>query len=58
MGTEIFFPTVKRPGREADHTYLVPILRVRGAIPTFPHYVFKALCFIKQDTNPYGVVLS
>jgi len=31
-------PEVKRPGRIADtHLHLAPMLRTRGAIPSFPH---------------------
>jgi hypothetical protein len=34
MGPGIFFPSGKRPGREA---HLVPTLRMRRAIPPLPH---------------------
>jgi hypothetical protein len=33
----LFLRTVKRPGREADQFYLVPRLRVSGAVPSSPH---------------------
>jgi hypothetical protein len=35
--------------READHNlHLVPRLRMRGAIPSLPHYVFMAWCLVKH----------
>jgi hypothetical protein len=38
-----FFSSVKRPGREADHsTHIVPRLRVSAAISSAPLYVLMA----------------
>jgi hypothetical protein len=43
LGTRSFFPSVKRPKREADtRIHLVPRSRMRGAIPPLPQYVFMA----------------
>jgi hypothetical protein len=41
------FPWIKRPGHEADHSHLVSRLRMRGAIPPLPQYVFMAWCLLK-----------
>jgi len=35
---------VKRPKRETDHLHLAPSLRMRGAIPPLPQYVFMPWC--------------
>jgi len=40
------------------HLHLVPTFRMRGAIPPFSQYVFKAWCLIKQEIYLNGVVLS
>jgi hypothetical protein len=38
-------PAIKRSGREADHSRpLVPRLRMSGAVPPHPPYVFVAWC--------------
>jgi hypothetical protein len=42
---------VKRPGREADHSHLVPRSRMRGAIPSLPQYVFMTWCLAKHRDN-------
>jgi len=40
------------------HLHLVPRLRMLGAIPPFPQYVFMAWCLIKPEMNLHGVVLN
>jgi len=40
------------------HLYLVPKLKMRGAIPPLPRYDFMTLCLIKQLMHLFGVVLS
>jgi hypothetical protein len=42
---------VKRPGREADHSHLVPRSIMRGAILPLPQYVFMAWCLVKHRDN-------
>jgi hypothetical protein len=42
MGTGTLYTDVKRAGRETDHLYLVPILRMHGYIPPFTQYIFMA----------------
>jgi hypothetical protein len=42
---------VKRLGREADHSHLVPRPRMRGAIPPLPQYVLMAWCVVKHRSN-------
>jgi hypothetical protein len=39
---------VKRPGREADHSHLVPRSRMRDAIPPLPQHAFMAWCSVKK----------
>jgi hypothetical protein len=39
---------VKQPGREADHSHLVLRLRMYGAIPPLPQYVFMARGLVKH----------
>jgi hypothetical protein len=47
-----WLPGVKRPGCEADHSSpLLPRLRIRGAMPPFPQYAFKAWCLVKHRGN-------
>jgi hypothetical protein len=42
---------VKRPGREADHSHLVPRLGMLGAVPPLPEYFVMAWCLVKhRDT--------
>jgi len=42
----------------ATHLHLLPRLRMRGAIPPLPQYVFMVWCLIKQDIRLWAVVLS
>jgi len=45
-------PGVKQPGREATtDVHLMPSLRMRGAIPPLPQYVFIALHLVKHWDN-------
>jgi hypothetical protein len=37
MGSRGSFPGVKRSDREADHSHLVPMSRMSGAIPPLPN---------------------
>jgi hypothetical protein len=54
-----FSTEVKRPGREADHSpHQVPRLRVLGAIPPFPQYLFMEWCLIQQWMRLHSVALS
>jgi len=49
MGTGDLSLEVKRPGREADHSPLVPRPRMRGAIPSLPQYARMAWCSVKAQ---------
>jgi hypothetical protein len=52
-------PGVKRPVRKAEYAPpLLPSLRIRGAIPPLPQYVFSSWFLIKQRMRLHGVVLS
>jgi len=60
MGNGDYFnPRVKRPGREADHTYTPSAeVRMRGAIPPLPKYIFMTWYLINHRTHLHGVELS
>jgi hypothetical protein len=49
-------PGIMRSDREADHSPLIPRLRLRGSVPPFLQYVL--MCLIKQEIRLHGVVLS
>jgi len=49
---------VKRPGREADHSHVVPSLIMREVIPPLPQHVFTAWYLIKQWVRLHGVVFG
>jgi hypothetical protein len=52
-------PWVKRSGRNVDHSPPSSAeVRMRGAIPPLPQYVFVAWCLIKQVTRFHSVVLG
>jgi hypothetical protein len=40
MGTDVSFLGLKQPGHEADYLHPVLRLKVHGAIPPLPQYVF------------------
>jgi hypothetical protein len=42
---------IKWPWREADHFHLVQRLRMLGAIPALPPYVFMASCLVQHREN-------
>ena len=42
LGTEVHSRGVKRPGREMNHSHLVPRIRMDGAMPLVLLYVFVA----------------
>jgi len=46
-----YFPRVKRPEREADHSHLVPTLRMSGAIPPLHRTSWWAWCVTKHRDN-------
>jgi hypothetical protein len=45
---------VKRPGCEADHSHLVPMSRMCGAITLLPQYIFMAWCSVKAEEILHG----
>jgi hypothetical protein len=47
-GYHVSLAEVKGPGREADHLYLIPSLRMSGAIPLLP----DAFVSVKVATSP------
>jgi hypothetical protein len=50
--TEALFPTIKRQGREADHSaHVVQILRMRVDISSIPPYAFTASLVMKHGDN-------
>jgi hypothetical protein len=54
VGTGAPFSGQKRPGREANNSlYLVPRLRMWGAIPPLSHMYFMAWCSVKLQGQLY-----
>jgi hypothetical protein len=52
MGTRGYFPAVKRPGREADHSSPSSVeIRMRGSIFPLPQYAFMAWWSVKRSTG-------
>jgi hypothetical protein len=46
-------PRVKRPEREADHSYLMPRLGMRGAVSPLPQYFFMEWCLVRHKDNNF-----
>jgi hypothetical protein len=51
MGTRGSFPEGKAGVKLTTHLHLVPMSRIRGAIPPLPQYVFTACCLVKHGDN-------
>jgi len=52
MGTRGSFPGFKAAVREADHSLTSSgEVRMHGAIPPLPQYVFVAWCLVKHSDN-------
>jgi hypothetical protein len=52
-------PGVKRPECEADHSLTRNLqVKIRGALPLLPQYVFKVWRLVKKWVRPCSVVLS
>jgi len=59
MRTGVFYPGVKLPVREADHsTASSAEVNMRGAIPPLPQYVLMSRCLIKPWIRFQVVVLN
>jgi hypothetical protein len=59
MGMGDTFPGVKRPRRDANHSLPSRAeVKICGAIPPLPPYVFMAWYLIKQGIRLHDVVFS
>jgi hypothetical protein len=52
MGTRGFFPRIKRPGREADHS-LPSSAEVKECVELHPQYAFIVWCSVKAQGQFY-----
>jgi hypothetical protein len=51
MGIRVSFPGVKRPGREPDHSHLVPRSKNAWRYTSTPQYAFMEWCSLKKSTG-------